>query len=209
MKKTIADIQRRRLDEILLDERSIMRYSEVLPYLITELSACVGFEQKNIYHCYDVYEHTLHAIEEYQKSCNSRQQDIICKLTLLLHDIGKPESFTFDNRGGHFYGHCKKGEELSQKILARLDYPEFIVYKISRLVRIHDIKFSDVFEDGDNVRKLISSIGEEDFKRLLYIQEGDIKAHSDYKMQDKLNTLEMVWEIYNNIAKKNSEVLVE
>lgn len=56
----------------------------------------VGFDQCNPHHLYDVYEHTLHALE-------AIAPQPVLRMTMLLHDSGKPASFTMDEEGiGHF-----------------------------------------------------------------------------------------------------------
>ena len=79
-------------------------YREVFGFIIPELSKTFDFEQNAKYHCYDVYTHTLKALEE----CKSA--DIITKLSILFHDIGKPVSYGKDESGIiHFPQHAEAG----------------------------------------------------------------------------------------------------
>ena len=56
----------------------------------------VGFDQHNPHHVYDVYEHTLHALE-------ATPPEPVLRMAVLFHDSGKPASFTLDEKGvGHF-----------------------------------------------------------------------------------------------------------
>ena len=41
----------------------LREFSDVIGEFLPELAACVGFAQNSKYHCYDVFEHTLHALE--------------------------------------------------------------------------------------------------------------------------------------------------
>ena len=43
-------------------ERVLLSYPEVIAEILPELSDCMGFEQNNPYHCYDVYTHTVKAV---------------------------------------------------------------------------------------------------------------------------------------------------
>ena len=81
--------------------------------IIPELRAEKGFNQKSEWHCYDVWEHTIHSIA----SCD---QDPTSRLTLLLHDIGKPYSYQDDGEVRHFKGHARKSAEMAKPILERL-----------------------------------------------------------------------------------------
>lgn len=59
----------------------------------------VGFDQRNPHHCYDVWEHTLHALD-------AIRPEPLLRWAMLFHDMGKPECFALDRRGvGHFMGH--------------------------------------------------------------------------------------------------------
>ena len=73
---------------------------------IPELRKCKGFDQKNEWHVYDVYEHILHVVDGvFNNDC--------LRLAALFHDIGKPLSFIEDENGvGHFYGHWDKSNEI-------------------------------------------------------------------------------------------------
>lgn len=54
--------------------------------IIPELKKTDGFDQKNPHHIYNVWEHTVKAL---QKS----NPDLEVRIALLLHDIGKPYSY--------------------------------------------------------------------------------------------------------------------
>ena len=74
-------------------------YPEVFGVFWPELLPMVGFGQRNRHHCYDVWEHTLHALD-------AVPGDVVLRCAMLLHDVGKPACFTLDEKGvGHFYGH--------------------------------------------------------------------------------------------------------
>ena len=62
---------------------------------------------------YTVGEHILHTLLEVRP-------DRILRLTMLLHDIGKPYMKTMDADGvAHFKGHPEKSSELANEILIR------------------------------------------------------------------------------------------
>lgn len=80
----------------------LQEFSDVISVFIPEIKKCVNFKQENRHHCYDVYTHTLKAVEK------SRPDEII-RLSLFFHDIGKPIVAHFDEKGEqHYYGHPKK-----------------------------------------------------------------------------------------------------
>ena len=79
----------------------LLAYPDVLGVFLPELLPCVGFDQRNIHHCYDLYTHTVLSVD-------SVAAEPVLRWTMLLHDIGKVNTFTEDERGQmHFYGHPK------------------------------------------------------------------------------------------------------
>ena len=81
-----------KLFDILLNEQPSLYIKENehdIFNLIPELKESVGFNQNNIWHIYDVYEHILHVVDNVSSN-------IILRLTALFHDIGKPFVYTED-----------------------------------------------------------------------------------------------------------------
>ena len=59
-------------------------FKDIILELVPEFKKCVGFKQNNPHHIYDVWKHTLHALEATDESYDS-----ITKLAILFHDIKK------------------------------------------------------------------------------------------------------------------------
>ena len=105
---------------------------DVFAILIPELEPLFGLDQKNPYHCFDAYGHTIHAVGYVKPAPLNRW-------TALLHDIAKPETRTVDSKGvGHFKGHPERGAELALTILRRLKYPKHFTHDVCLLVQLHD-----------------------------------------------------------------------
>ncbi len=139
-------------------------YPEVFGVFWPELLAMVGFDQRNRHHCYDVWEHTLHALD-------AVPGDLVLRCTMLLHDVGKPDSFTLDEAGvGHFYGHPAVSRDLADGMLRRLkcgtDFRETVV----RLVEWHD---KDIPRTDKSIRRALRILGEEDLRRLILVKRAD------------------------------------
>lgn len=153
----------------------LREFSDVISVFIPEIEICVDFEQKNKHHCYDVYTHTLKAIE------NSKPSPVI-RLALLFHDIAKPLVAHFDEKGEqHYYGHPKKSAEITEKILTRLRFDNDTKNKIVTLVKFHDspITINDnTLPDRKRLKKIMSQIGTEMIFDLIHIKFCDNSAQN-------------------------------
>ena len=149
--------------------RILREYIDVIAVFLPELARCVGFDQNTKYHCYDVFEHTLHALELYQGD------DLMIHLGILLHDIGKPLCYTEDELGGHFKGHAPAGVEITREILARLRFDNDTIRRMELLVEWHDIPLS---AEKKRVKRLMQKLSDEDILRLLEIKRCDRLAHA-------------------------------
>lgn len=87
-------------------------YHEVFSLFIPEIKDMLGFQQNNPYHMYDVWNHTVHAIEY----CES--DDLVTRLAVFFHDIGKPHCYQ-DGEDGirHFKGHGRVSADMTDKIM--------------------------------------------------------------------------------------------
>lgn len=145
--------------------RLLREFQDVLWELIPELRDEDGFRQYNYHHAWTVWEHTLAAL-------TAVEPEPILRLTLLLHDIGKPAAFTMDKQlQGHFYGHAVIGGALAERILRRLRYDNETVKAVSELVRRHDCDLIPPTEK--RMRRLLAAYGEEQTRRLLRVRRAD------------------------------------
>lgn len=110
----------------------LQRYASVLFSILPELAPMEGCTQETPYHCYDVWEHTLHAIDH-------AAPEPALRWALLLHDAGKPEAKIFSPEGrAHFYGHPAKSGNIARQVLARLRFPKKEQVWIGTLVDHHE-----------------------------------------------------------------------
>lgn len=170
-----AELTRLLLGKAVL--KVLLDYSDVMAVIIPELGPCIGFDQKNRYHEYTIYDHIAHAVANYTGS------DLSVKVALLLHDIGKPLCYTEDERGGHFYGHGVPSHALAKTVTKRLRFDNRTRDKILTLVLNHDA----VIEPTPKVvRRWLNKIGESNFRELLEIRMADIKAHARATQQSRI-----------------------
>lgn len=161
--------------------------------ILPEFDDCMKTQQHNPHHCYSVGEHILKAME-------AVRADKVLRLTMLLHDIGKPERLITDEKGiDHFYDHPALSEEMSRNILRRLKFDNHTIHLVLRLVRYHDYKVEPIQK---NVRRAIMKVGEDVFPYLFEVKQADIDAQSGHLRQEKLKNLEDVRRIYNRIIEE-------
>ena len=159
---------------------------EILP----EFDRCMETEQNTPHHCYNVGEHTL------QSLLNIRA-DKVLRLTMLLHDFGKPVVKRTDENGrDHFKTHGPEGEKMAVSILRRLKMDNDTIRKVRSLIKWHDYRPKG---EAVSVRKAASLIGEELFPLYLEVQKSDILAQSTYRREEKLARLTAVSALYEEI----------
>lgn len=158
--------------EILLD------YPDVLGVFLPEILPCVGFDQHSVYHCYDVWSHTAHAVA-------AAPPDPILRYAMLLHDLGKPETFALDEEGrGHFYGHWRQSVPHAEAVLDRLRMDNRSKKTILTLVERHDAPLP---LSEKSVRRALARCGEPVLRQLLSVKRADNLAQAEpYRDRQKL-----------------------
>ncbi len=146
--------------------------------------------QNHPHHKYSVGEHTLHAMQ-------AVEPERVLRLTMLFHDLGKPDVHTVDEDGvDHFKGHAAVGEKIAHSVLRRLKFDNDTIDKVKKLVFYHDYPVS---ETQSGVRRAANKIGVELFPALLKVKYADVAAQSDYKRQEKFTTLQHLDAIYREV----------
>lgn len=147
----------------------LMESGGIIASAIPEIAPMVGFDQRNRHHIYDVWEHTVRAL-----AASERQKDV--RLALLLHDMGKPASFTQDTSGeGHYYGHAMLSAEMAERVLSRLNCPKALKNEAVWLIRYHDISIPPTRSAAGH---MLALFGRERAHRLLEVKIADNSAHS-------------------------------
>ena len=148
----------------LISADDLLHYAPVLAAVIPELEGCIGFEQHNPHHTHDVYGHIVQVVAR-------TGRDPAVRWAALLHDIGKPFTFSMDESGqGHFYGHAKESAALADIILRRLKAPTALRERVVLLVEQH---MTPLIPDKKILRRRLSAFGPEALHQLLALQEAD------------------------------------
>jgi len=185
------------LDNLLLGENVaeiLENYSEVLEVVIPEITPMIGFEQNNSYHHLDAWKHTVKAVE-------SVSPDRILRLTMLFHDIAKPQCYTETNGVGHFYGHPKVSAEMARKILRRLKYDTRTIKAVTELVYYHD---ADITLSEKAVKRWLGKLGEENMRMLLSVKRADARAKSKARLSSQIEEIEAAEKLVDKIISEKS-----
>ena len=160
---------------------------------LPEFDRLMTTEQETPHHMYNVGEHTIRAMENVRA-------DKVLRLTMLLHDMGKPALKTFDENGrAHFKKHAIESEKIAREVLRRLKFDNDTLHKVTRLVCYHDYRMP---AEAKNVRRAMNKIGEDIFPYYMEVRKADVLAQSMYRRDEKLENLDAIEQLYRDIVEK-------
>lgn len=151
----------------------MLDYTEIFGVVIPEILSMKNFEQKTPYHIYDVLEHSLIVTENVFPVTH-------LKLAALLHDSGKPQAFSIDEKGiGHFYGHPDKSVIIAEEILARLKFDNFTKERVGLLIKYHDVPIEPTEK---SIKRWLHKLSPELFFELIELKKADnIGQNPEYR----------------------------
>lgn len=163
---------------------------EITKEVLPEFDCIMNTEQETPHHMYNVGIHTLHAMK------NVRPNKIL-RLTMLLHDMGKPALKTIDINGvAHFKKHAVESEVIARTILKRLKFDNDTLHKVTKLVYYHDYRMP---ARAKYVRRAMNVIGEDIFPYYMEVRKADVLAQSTYLRKEKMQNLEDIAQLYAEI----------
>ena len=151
------------------------------PYIIPMMCHTVGFAQRGGHHFLDVFEHSLLAV-------GVIAPELVLRLTMLLHDIGKPfvwdssESLSYDR----FDDHAAVSAKPAGKILRDLKYDNATRKDVVELIAHHN---DILLPDPVNVRRALARLGEVQTRRLVQVKVADLIAHDLAGEREKILAL--------------------
>lgn len=170
-------------------ERVLTDFADVLFTVLPELEPMHGFDQQNPHHDYDVYAHTLKAVA----AC---PPEPILRWAALLHDSGKPHTFTKDERGGHFYGHAAVSKEIARRALNAMKCDRKRHDRVILLVEKHDMVMNGT---AKQLKRIVRQIGDEAAEQLLLLHKADVTAqaacHRAERIEESDRLLQMLAEL--------------
>ncbi len=168
----------------------LAQYRQIIAHIIPEAEAMFDLDQRNPYHAYTVWDHTLHAVSHVKNTT-------VLKLAAFFHDIGKPGSMTIGEDGrGHFYKHERLSEELTEQIMRRLKYDNATRITVTILIHNHGIVFRP---DPRQARRLLSKLGEERLRLLIELEYADVKSQNPIYTEERVANIQAFSQIVDQV----------
>lgn len=146
------------------------KYVDIMCCIIPEIEPMIDFNQNSSYQIYDLWEHTLRCMDYFFLDYGyDDEDDIVTRLAVLFHDIGKPQCDSKDEYGfSTFYNHADISAKIAYDVLRRLRFSNDIVNDVSQLVSYHMTHL--LTNNKADVKMLLNKIGEKQTRRLIFIR---------------------------------------
>lgn len=165
----------------------LLESPDVLGVVLPEILPSVRCDQRNYHHCYDVWEHIA-------RSVGYIAPEGVLRMSMLLHDLGKPACMTVDAQGvGHFKGHAEESCRLGQEILSRLRFDHVSTARILTLVKWHDVPIEPTERA---MKRALYRLGVQGVRDLLQVKRADNLAQAPEFLgrQQQIDALEQLLE---------------
>ena len=150
--------------------RILREYEDVIFFILPELKPMKNCTQNHERHIYDVWGHTVKAVENIDPLPELR-------FAMLFHDSGKPKCKSTDTNGiDHFYSHGKESKKIASEILTKLKTSTKFRNQVCNLVEYHDFLPHKISKK--TYKKYIGKLGTDTVKQLFAVREADVKAQN-------------------------------
>ena len=147
------------LGENIKNTLTLMKDTGVLELIIPEFKATYDFNQCNLHHNLDLFNHIINVVSKVPA-------DLELRYSALLHDIAKPIVQTFDEKGiAHYKTHEIVGADMARDILTRLKLPVKLIDTVVEIIKKHMVLYKDITDKKFN--KLLSEMGYDNLWRLI------------------------------------------
>ena len=189
----------------------LRQHRDIIAHIIPEIRPMFDLDQKNAYHVYDVWEHTLQVLSHIP-------DDPVLRLAAFFHDIGKPPTMTVvpneryvpapappyqrDQTGtgfpewGHFYGHEAAGAEITDKVLRRLKYDNMTRENVCTVIDAHKIVFQSTER---HARRLLNKLGESQLRQLIQLELADVKSQNPVYTDERVKNISAFEDALNKV----------
>ena len=138
-------------------------------------------------HHKDVYEHSLTALQQaiVLEKARGHSPDLVLRIAVLLHDIGKPATRKIEPGGAvSFYHHDVLGGKLATKRLRELRFDGDTIKAVALLIRLHlrFFGYADTSWTDAAVRRYVRDAGDQ-LERLHILSRADVTTRNQRKAQ--------------------------
>lgn len=155
-------------------KRVMLDFSDIFAEIIPPLGVEIGYDQGSKYHNSTLWEHTARAVE-------AAPPTVPMRLSMLLHDIGKPSCRTTGEDGEcHYYGHGKISARMTEEILRALKCDNFTRERVVEIVRFHDIPADT---SRKYIRRQLAKHGAEAFADIMQAHIADDSAKQEFCLE--------------------------
>lgn len=177
------------LVDILMSEQpseKLREKREELASLMPEFGKSFYCDQENIWHPYNVFEHTLRVVDGVDN------KEFSLRLAALFHDVGKPFVKKIGDDGqAHYYGHWDVSKKIFKKYKDNFYISSSTYGLVCDLIEYHDLSIK-----SDNVDQFIKIFSEDEIDLLFLLKKADILAQNMEFAFDRLDDLEKQKDLY-------------
>lgn len=161
--------------KILLDKNvklgiNLLKELHILDIILPEIVETYDYDQNSKYHENNLYDHILNVV-------GYSPEVLEIRLAALLHDLGKPSTFSMGEDGvAHYYGHEEESSEIARNVLRRFKFSNEIIKNVRILIENH-MTFQSVMTDRA-LRRQIRKVGSDNILNLY-----------DFMVADRLGTM--------------------
>ena len=179
--------------KILLDKNvklgiNLLKELHILDIILPEIVETYDYDQNSRYHENNLYDHIINVV-------GYSPEVLEIRLAALLHDLGKPRTFSIGDDGvAHYYGHELESSEIARKVLRRFKFSNEIIKNVRILIENH-MTFQSVMTDRA-LRRQIRKVGSDNILNLYDLMVADrlgtMKSRSAddiFKKRDRVEEL--------------------
>lgn len=165
---------------------------DCFPYFLPELCHTWQFAQNGGRHQYDIFTHSVKAVALVPPT-------VVLRLTMLLHDIGKPFVWKQQGENDLFDGHSEMGAQLAGQMLERLRYDKKTIAQVQQLISQHErlLRVDEIC-----LRQAVADLGFDGVRSLIAVKRADVRAHSDAMAQMMLEPFDQMEALLDQIEQR-------